>query len=337
MSWTAVAWAKAQRTGSATNKVVLLTLAECADHTGENCYPSHRYIAYVCECSERTVERAIQQLEALKLLTRVRRRREDGKFGGYSYRLPIEQARLALGEPTEDPPDNLSSGQNDQRTNTTPATRQIRHQPPDTVSGPEPAIEPPREPGENARAREAVDNSEQPDDSPPGSRKIRWGHSTLNLSAAPTSLSDDAIRQFLAWREERRLSNAALVIHKAMRELARAEERGWSAEDALAHWMTAGWSTFQAEYLDRMRAADTTNGAAVSDEQVEALWSDVIAVADRGGTIADIDKRVMGVISAMGGPQHLASLNETQRAKAREKFAERLRLERERRTAAAGG
>jgi len=312
MSFTAVAWAKSQRTGSTTNKAVLITLAECADHTGANCYPSHKYIAYVCECSERTVERAIQQLAALKLLDRVRRRRQDGKYGGYSYKLPIEQAQLALGEPTEYPPDNLSSGQIDQWTNTTPATRHSRHQPPDTVSGPEPGEEPSIEPGEGARAREAVDNFR---------RTIIWRKYQIDISAGPAGLSESLVIEWLDERRaERRPCNQSTVT-LWMRELARAvDEKGWEADQALTFAM--GWQNFSADWLDRY--SDT--GARKPEEAtagIDEAWGRLVQHCRRGHTIAEVRQESPDLEQAardLGGMSHLRNLTEREMEFQRRKF-----------------
>lgn len=77
MSIQAVAWAIDQKAGSAAGKVVLLCLANYADEDGK-CWPSQETIAAETELSERSVREWLQKLEEAGLLTRTKRRRDDG-------------------------------------------------------------------------------------------------------------------------------------------------------------------------------------------------------------------------------------------------------------------
>lgn len=77
MSIQAVAWAIDQKTGSAAGKVVLLCLANYADEEGK-CWPSQETIAAETELSERSVREWLQKLEEVGLLSREKRRRDDG-------------------------------------------------------------------------------------------------------------------------------------------------------------------------------------------------------------------------------------------------------------------
>lgn len=77
MSIQAVAWAIDQKTGSAAGKVVLLCLANYADEEGK-CWPKQETIAAETELSERSVREWLQKLEDAGLISREKRRRDDG-------------------------------------------------------------------------------------------------------------------------------------------------------------------------------------------------------------------------------------------------------------------
>lgn len=106
MSYQLMAWAAEQTTGSITRKAVLLSLANAANHHTGRCFPSVERIARETEASERTVRRALDELESAGLITRERRRREDGTLGTYEYAFPADNA-------TASPPDtdDRTSGQ----------------------------------------------------------------------------------------------------------------------------------------------------------------------------------------------------------------------------------
>jgi hypothetical protein len=67
-----MSWAKRQRTGSATRKLVLLTIADYANDDGV-AWPSQRTIAIEAELNERSIRRALEQMETAGLLWREKR------------------------------------------------------------------------------------------------------------------------------------------------------------------------------------------------------------------------------------------------------------------------
>lgn len=69
MSFEAAAWAIKQRTKTATDKLVLIVLADCHNRESGACFPSYKYIAEHAQCSERQVGRSIQNLEESGLIT----------------------------------------------------------------------------------------------------------------------------------------------------------------------------------------------------------------------------------------------------------------------------
>lgn len=91
MSWHAVSWAKAQRTGSPSAKVTLLVLAEYCNADGE-CWPSRETIAEDTEQSVDTVDRRLRELEAAGFIIKVKRR--SGSYQATSvYRLNFDVVR----------------------------------------------------------------------------------------------------------------------------------------------------------------------------------------------------------------------------------------------------
>ena len=67
MSWSALKWASEVKVGNSTDKLVLIILANFTD--AENtCYPSHKKIAELCECSTDTVIRSLKRLKDMNFI-----------------------------------------------------------------------------------------------------------------------------------------------------------------------------------------------------------------------------------------------------------------------------
>jgi|TARA_R100001463_G_scaffold49525_2_gene99328 hypothetical protein len=67
MSWSALKWASEVKVGNSTDKLILIILANFTD--AENtCYPSHKKIAELCECSTDTVIRSLKRLKELNFI-----------------------------------------------------------------------------------------------------------------------------------------------------------------------------------------------------------------------------------------------------------------------------
>ena len=67
MSWSALKWASEVKVGNSTDKLILIVLANFTD--AENtCYPSHKKIAELCECSTDTVIRSLKRLKELNFI-----------------------------------------------------------------------------------------------------------------------------------------------------------------------------------------------------------------------------------------------------------------------------
>ena len=89
MSWKATAWALRQTTGAARRKLLLLALANYADENGV-CWPSQATLARDTEQSVDTVQRQLDVLEQLRLVTRERMPKRRGQWQGYYYTLCLQ-------------------------------------------------------------------------------------------------------------------------------------------------------------------------------------------------------------------------------------------------------
>lgn len=67
MSWSALKWASEVKVGNSTDKLILIILANYTD-AEDTCYPSHRKLAEVCECSTDTVIRSLKRLKELNFI-----------------------------------------------------------------------------------------------------------------------------------------------------------------------------------------------------------------------------------------------------------------------------
>lgn len=256
MSWKASAWAAKNRVGNPTRKLVLLALAENANADGYSPV-GHAYLADVAECSEKSVQRALDALESMGLLIRRRRRKSNGRLGGYDMWLQLHQEQFVFepraaskgsGAPSQE--DKLATGQNVHWTDPSGLSdddqRTESPQRGDTESTPSP-VYPRCSSPEGTRAHAKV------------GRTIDWNGWTLNLRNAPEALTESALIEWLTWKSEtdRRWRPSPLVIDGVMSELRKAADKGWDPDQVLGLWMNAGWSSFRSEYLDRLAPAST--------------------------------------------------------------------------------
>lgn len=79
MSNPAIKWAWAQKVGGHIDRLVLLALADHANPTTHQCWPSQQSLARQAMCSTDSVQRACKRLEASGLITRAKR---GDKVGG---------------------------------------------------------------------------------------------------------------------------------------------------------------------------------------------------------------------------------------------------------------
>ena len=96
MSIEVMNWAWEQPVAKATNKLVLLALADHANADGE-CWPSMKRIAQRSDISTRHVSRAINELIDLGLVEKAGRRRHGGQFRGWDYRVLVQRTPASGG------------------------------------------------------------------------------------------------------------------------------------------------------------------------------------------------------------------------------------------------
>ena len=96
MSIEVMNWAWEQPVAKATNKLVLLALADHANADGE-CWPSMKRIAERSDISPRHVSRAINELIDLGLVEKAGRRRHGGQFRGWDYRVLVQRTSASDG------------------------------------------------------------------------------------------------------------------------------------------------------------------------------------------------------------------------------------------------
>lgn len=111
MSVQAMAWALAQRLDPA-RKLVLISIANCADSDGGNAFPCQERIAADASVSLRSARNHIQWLEQHGYLTRERRTRQDGGRTSdlYTLSLPADFAgrrKRVTGKAVAGPPGKL--------------------------------------------------------------------------------------------------------------------------------------------------------------------------------------------------------------------------------------
>ena len=96
MSLEVMNWAWDQPVAKATNKLVLLALADHANADGE-CWPSMKRIARRSDISTRHVSRAINELIEIGLVEKAGRRRHGGQFRGWDYRVLVQRTPASDG------------------------------------------------------------------------------------------------------------------------------------------------------------------------------------------------------------------------------------------------
>ena len=90
MSIATINWALSQKCENTTSKTLLLALANFADDRGL-CWPGQALLAELVECSVDTIQRHLARLEAKGLLSRHRRKRENGSSLHNEYRLMLDR------------------------------------------------------------------------------------------------------------------------------------------------------------------------------------------------------------------------------------------------------
>lgn len=102
-------------------KIILLSLADCADDDGKSCYPGYALLAEKSSVCTKTVKRNIKQLVDLGLIKK-QNRRKGKRFSSNKYELLLEVTKPVIksGASKNDgdvksPPDSHSPGDNQSR------------------------------------------------------------------------------------------------------------------------------------------------------------------------------------------------------------------------------
>jgi DNA-binding transcriptional ArsR family regulator len=123
VSTTALTWAFAQETGSPTLKAVLVALADQADDEAYTCYPGQELISERTELGERTVRRALKDLEDAGYIKRKARFDDRGHRTSDWCTLAVD-VKVTIRQRPDKPPAAPTTGQADRRSMETapPAT-----------------------------------------------------------------------------------------------------------------------------------------------------------------------------------------------------------------------
>jgi len=104
MSLQALTWALDQDVPNSGAKLVLISLANYADHTSGEAYPGQKLLAQEASMTSRSVRRHLVALEKMGLIERQRRTRKDGSRTSDLYILKIANRTKSTGQP-----ENVSS------------------------------------------------------------------------------------------------------------------------------------------------------------------------------------------------------------------------------------
>lgn len=115
MSLRATTWAWSQRTLTPTQKIILLALADCYNDSTGQCYPKQERVAYQCEVSTKTVQRAIERFKELELLESKTYRLGQGKGSKTYYLLDFSRVLGSDLEETNCPAQTLEPTSGDVR------------------------------------------------------------------------------------------------------------------------------------------------------------------------------------------------------------------------------
>lgn len=102
MSNSAITWAWKQKVASG-EKLVLVALADYAHPETHECWPGQNSISEMTGVSKRSVVRHLQALEALGLISRQRRHRQDGSRTSDCYVMNVQGATVTPSEATKVP------------------------------------------------------------------------------------------------------------------------------------------------------------------------------------------------------------------------------------------
>ena len=152
MSWKALNWASEQITGSASNQLILIALANFADDDGL-CFPKISTLSKISELSERQIIRCLKDLKYNGLLNVMRQYREDRTRTANVYQLNYKNKQSNMTPRHADSKSNMTQCH---MGNTAFVT--LQH---DTMSQQEPPIEPSLEPKRGNMTQSHVEHEQK--------------------------------------------------------------------------------------------------------------------------------------------------------------------------------
>jgi DNA-binding transcriptional ArsR family regulator len=288
MTYKVMTWAVEQRTGSPTRKAVLMNLADRADGAWL-CWPGQKLIAKDTELGERTVRRALDDLEQAGLIRRYRHRRKDGSWSSDRYVLAG----------IDNDPDGLKlladsevCGQSGHRPERPAATTA---EPAATVAGHEPPVTNPHSLSPTERGGAHADAHTREADNPPQLTLVDEPEKPAKAKRlAPHVLPDD-------WTLSPELVAAALAQVPGLdieREFARFRRHVHGTRKKWVRWDLA-WGN----WLDRVEppARGSRPGSSSREPYRDSIWEDGTADAswdafmavgqEPGGAVGEITTR----------------------------------------------
>lgn len=226
MSIRAMIWAMDQETGSATRKLVLIKLCDNADERTGECYPSVGTIARICECSRRTAQRHLRQLEDDGYISTVRFGGRDGNGNNVSAKYRINgkwQSKENQGRKDDTPADGLGAS-------FCHVGASFCHDR-GVIMTPKPVNEPVIEPTSKETRRAASKPLRSKIDLPEWMPTEKWG-------------------AYLETRKAKRRPMNAESLVRTVSAIEKVLADGYSLDDVLEAMISTGWQTVKSEYMD---------------------------------------------------------------------------------------
>ncbi|WP_085248084.1 helix-turn-helix domain-containing protein [Gilliamella mensalis] len=225
MSMLLMVEAMKMKVGNPLRKLVLIKLADNANDKGE-CFPSIAYIAEQCEISERSVQNHISWLASNGYLKIESRKSENGLNKSNIYYLNFSGANAALYGAN-----NSISGANATPSGESPAPIEGANAAPITSQIIEPVKEPVKEPVNNL-----VING-------------------FDFSGLDDVLEKNLIDDFIKFRKSIKKPVMQGAINYLIRELNKAIQDGYNANELIEMTLSRGWQTFEYRYLNNQQQA----------------------------------------------------------------------------------
>jgi hypothetical protein len=93
---------------------------------------------------------------------------------------------------------------------------------------------------------------------------LRAEISDFDFSNWPQIPSEDVFKELLVLRKKHKLSNSSLAFATIGTQMTISATNGYSVDQCIAQWVTSGWKTFKADYMNsqNQQSQNTTDDAA---------------------------------------------------------------------------